>query len=181
MQPRSLTGVLVTGLFTLAAIAAVSAQPAGEPALAPEQRLLIIRRTEGTPAALQPSDQYLRASRSGDDTEVSFRFTDSDLTFVLSPLADLLAAPVVPATAAASGAAPQVVQALRVSGAAGAAAAVPLSASLVIEDESARERKVSVSGEHVSLAAAIALIAKASDCNIFRDGTTLVVDYCAAR
>jgi len=180
MQARSLAGALATSFFSLAAVAVVSAQPTGDPAPAPEQRLLIIRRTEGTPAAMQPTDHYLRASRNGDDTAVSFRFTDSNLTLVLSPLADLLAAPATSVGAAAGGAAPQVVQALRVTGAATGAPAIPVSANLVIEDESARERKVSVSGENVSLAAAIALIAEASDCNIFRDGTTLVVDYCAA-
>lgn len=52
------------------------------------------------------------------------------------------------------------------------------SPNLVIEDEAARERRVTVKGENLSLADAIGEIAKAANCNIFKDGEQIVVDYC---
>jgi hypothetical protein len=56
--------------------------------------------------------------------------------------------------------------------------AVPASDKLVLEDASASARQVTVSGENLTLQEALDLIAEESGCNIFRDGTKLVVDYC---
>ena len=55
---------------------------------------------------------------------------------------------------------------------------VPVSSKLVLEDASAKTRHVTVSGDNLSVEEAIAKIADASGCNIFRDKDTIVVDYC---
>lgn len=57
----------------------------------------------------------------------------------------------------------------------------PVSSSLVIEDDGARTRQLTVSGENLTLEEAIDRIAEASKCNIFKDGKTIVVDYCEAQ
>lgn len=81
------------------------------------------------------------------------------------------------AAGAGNGEPQRVIRRVQTAGAA-AAIALPPSPNLVIEDEAARERQVTVQGENLSLADAIAAIAKASNCNIFKDGEQIVVDYC---
>ena len=60
-----------------------------------------------------------------------------------------------------------------------AAPELPVSPNLIIEDDSAHERRVTVQGQNLSVSDAIAEIAKAANCNIFRDGDQIVIDYCA--
>ncbi len=54
----------------------------------------------------------------------------------------------------------------------------PLTENLVLEYPEAANKIVSVSAENLSLDEAIDLIAEESNCNIFKDGDTIVVDYC---
>lgn len=181
MYARPLAATVATALVATATVAVVFAQPAPDPAAGPTTRMLVIRRGDGDPAAgTAAADQFLRASRQGDETVVSFRFTDTSLTFVLSPLATLLTAPAGQAGVAAPGAAPRQVQVIHLAGAPGGAAELPVAANLVIEDEAVRQRRVTVSGDNLSLADAVSAIAKASNCNIFRNGETLVADWCGA-
>ena len=51
-------------------------------------------------------------------------------------------------------------------------------ANLVVEDDSAKTRKVSVELTDMTLADALDEIAAASGCNIFKDADNIVVDYC---
>lgn len=133
-------------------------------------------------------DQFMNVSQQGDALQVSFSFTEATLPFALGPLANMLAGSPPFAmgggqgvAAATPGRVMQFKLAAPANGAPGAELDLPISPALIIEDESARERQVTVSGENLSLADAIAKIAEASNCNIFKDDKTIVVDYCEAQ
>lgn len=150
----------------------------------------------GLHVAPQEGDQMMRVHIGNGEERVTLSFNDAPLSLALTPLAHLLTGPGMPPLPAgavmaetfelgADGqAAPRpVVRALVRSGAGMQAAGVsmPTPANLVLEDDSAKARKVTVSITDMSLADALDAIAEASGCNIFKDGDNIVVDYCEAQ
>lgn len=159
--------------------------------------------------AVDGLDQFIKVENINDETLVSFSFTDSPLPFVLGPLADFTGRPHLPSMGVAAGRPVAVVRtieqatggiesvqgdivqahvveggpvhmAVRHIGPA-EPAELPHSPFLVIEDDSARERHVTVAGENMTIAAALDKIGEAANCNIFQQGNNVVVDWCGAQ
>ena len=146
-------------------------------------------------------DQMMHAETINGATAISMKFDDAPLPMVLGALARLLVAPPMPALppgadiqtvelaledgTPAPGA--RIVRRLHAEGGVAAKAAgeahfeIPQPANLVVEDDSAKARKVSVELTNATLADALDEIATASGCNIFKDADTIVVDYCKAQ
>ena len=206
MKPRNIVSAVATAVLAVATVGVVTAQP--QPA--PEKNVVIVRKVEGeagnatfdvqTNSSANATDQAigmamvnsagnqtLKMQRVNGNDSISFNFTDVPLPMVLAPLANMMngpAAGMAPPDPAAGGPQRFIIKRQLPAGAPPAgvtgAAAMPSSPNLVIEDEGARTRQVTVSGENLSLADAIAKIAEASKCNIFKDGNNIVVDFCPA-
>lgn len=109
------------------------------------------------------SNQLVQVHDSGTEQLVSFSYTDAPLQMALAPLANMLAGSLIPPQGA---------------GAPGAAPGMVAADNLRFEYDGVEERTVTASATALPLEEAIALIAEESGCNIFRDGTDLVLDWC---
>lgn len=133
-------------------------------------------------AATAPTDQVLKVTIQNEEQQISFNFTDVSLAKILSPLAELSSqvamAAELHAQAAVTPGDHQAVKIVALRKQHDGTVDMPISSNLKLEFAGAGERLVTVSGEKLSLSEALGAISAASECNIFEDGDTIVVDRC---